>query len=117
MTDPAPTPDVIVVGGGFSGVAALQTLRRRGLRAILLEAGDDVGGVWYWNTYPGARCDAEVFDYSFAFPELEQEWDWSHRFAYGDELQAHIAFAVDRYDLRRHIHFGARVIRAIFDET
>jgi len=108
--------DVLVVGGGFSGVATLHALRRRGLDARLLEAGSDVGGVWFWNTYPGARCDAEVFDYSFAFPELEQEWDWSHRFAFGDELQGHIAYAVDRLDLRQHVVLGARVASAVFDE-
>jgi cation diffusion facilitator CzcD-associated flavoprotein CzcO len=107
--------DAIVVGGGFSGVAALHLLRGRGLDVQLLEAGQDVGGVWYWNTYPGARCDTEVFDYSFAFPEIDQEWSWSNRLAYGDELQAHIAFTADRYDLRRSITFGARVQRAVWE--
>jgi cyclohexanone monooxygenase len=109
-------PDAIIVGGGFSGVAALVMLRRAGLDARLLEAGDDVGGVWYWNRYPGARCDLEVFDYSFAFEEVEQEWSWSHRLALGGELQRHIAYCVDRYDLRRFVDCGQRVTRATYDE-
>lgn len=108
--------EVLIVGGGFSGVAALHVLRRRGIDAHLVEAGADVGGVWFWNRYPGARCDAEVSDYSLGFPELDQEWKWSHRFAYGPEIQAHIAYAVDRYGLRPHIDFGVRIASARFDE-
>jgi cation diffusion facilitator CzcD-associated flavoprotein CzcO len=107
--------DAIVVGGGFCGVAALYELRRRGLDVRLLEAGTDVGGVWHWNTYPGARCDTEVFDYSFPFPEIDQEWEWKRRLAHGHELQAHIAYTVDRYDLREHIDFERRVTAATYD--
>jgi cyclohexanone monooxygenase len=108
--------DLIVVGGGFCGIAALYETDRRGLDVKLLEAGTDVGGVWHWNTYPGARCDTEIFDYSFPYPEVEQEWEWKRRLAHGDELQAHIAFTVDRYDLRRHIDFSARVSTATWDD-
>jgi cation diffusion facilitator CzcD-associated flavoprotein CzcO/catechol 2,3-dioxygenase-like lactoylglutathione lyase family enzyme len=109
--------EVLIVGGGFSGVAALHVLRQRGLDARLLEAGSGLGGVWFWNRYPGARCDAEVFDYSFAFPEIEDEWTWSHRFAYGDEIRAHIAYVVERFGLDRFVELDARVSAATYDES
>jgi cation diffusion facilitator CzcD-associated flavoprotein CzcO/catechol 2,3-dioxygenase-like lactoylglutathione lyase family enzyme len=105
----------LIVGGGFSGVAALRVLRERGIDARLVEAGDDLGGVWYWNRYPGARCDAEVADYSFGFPELDAEWEWSHRFAYGPEIRAHIAHAAERFGLTPHVELGTRIAAARFD--
>lgn len=108
--------DAIIVGAGFGGISTLHELRRRGLRARVLEAGSDVGGTWYWNRYPGARCDVEVFDYSFSFsPELEQEWDWSERYAGRDELQRYLRHVVDRFDLADDIQVDTRVTSAVYD--
>ena len=78
MSDELNSYDVLVVGAGFAGLRALHTLRQAGHRVAVLEAAQGVGGVWYWNRYPGARCDIESYDYSYAFsPELEQEWRWT----------------------------------------
>src|SRR6185436_15663441 len=73
--------DAIVVGAGFAGLYALYRLRTKGLRALVLEAGKDIGGTWFWNRYPGARCDVESLEYSYSFSEeLQQEWNWPERF-------------------------------------
>ena len=110
--------DAVVVGAGFAGLYALHRLRQLGLNVVVVEAGDDVGGTWYWNRYPGARCDVESADYSYSFsPELEQEWVWSERFAAQPELLSYIRHVADRFDLRRDIWFGYRVVAAHFDEA
>jgi cation diffusion facilitator CzcD-associated flavoprotein CzcO len=110
--------DAVVVGAGFAGLRALYTLRAMGLSVAVLEASDDIGGVWNFNRYPGARCDVESFDYSYRFsPELEQEWRWSERYATQSEILRYIAHVADRFDLRRDIAFGARVSRATYDEA
>ena len=122
--DPSPTPadvgldvDVIVVGGGMSGLYALKVLRDQGRRAVLLEKGDGVGGTWYWNRYPGSRCDVPSMEYSFGFdPDLEQEWDWTEHFAAQPEIEQYLNHLADRYDLRRDIRLGAGVSSATFDE-
>ena len=110
--------DVVVVGAGFGGMYAMYRFREMGLRVQGFEAGGDVGGVWYWNRYPGARVDLPSIDYSFSFsPEIEQEWTWSEQFAAQPELLKYINFVADRLDLRRHIQFNTRVTGAVWDES
>lgn len=108
--------DVIVVGAGFGGLRSLYALRKLGKKVQVLEASDDVGGVWYHNGYPGARCDVESYDYSYSFsPELEQEWVWSERYATQPEILRYIHHVVDRFDLRKHVRFQCRLERAEYD--
>ena len=109
--------DVVIVGAGFAGLRALYTLRASGLRAVVLEAADDIGGVWNFNRYPGARCDVESYDYSYRFsPELEQDWRWSERYATQPEILRYINHVADRFDLRPDIELGTRVAKAAYDE-
>jgi cation diffusion facilitator CzcD-associated flavoprotein CzcO len=109
--------DAVVVGAGFAGLYALFRLRRDGLRVRLFEAADGVGGVWYWNRYPGARCDVESVDYSYSFDDqLQQEWDWSEKYATQPEILRYLNHVADRYDLRPDITFGTRVTDVILDE-
>jgi len=108
--------DVVVVGAGFAGMYMLYRLRALGLRVRVFEAGDDVGGTWYWNRYPGARCDVESMQYSYSFSEdLQQEWRWSEVFASQPEILRYARHVADRFDLRRDITFGSRVIAARFE--
>lgn len=108
--------DVIVVGAGFGGLRVLHALRKMGKRVQVLEASDNVGGVWHHNGYPGARCDVESYDYSYSFsPELEQEWVWSERYATQPEILRYIHHVVERFDLRKHIRFQCRMERAEYD--
>ena len=110
--------DVVVVGAGFAGLYAMHMLRKEGFSAVLFEAGDGVGGTWYWNRYPGARCDIESIEYSYSFcDELQQEWDWSSRYAEQPEILRYINHVADRFDLRRDIRFNTRVTAAVFDEA
>ncbi|MGH3563819.1 MAG: flavin-containing monooxygenase, partial [Mycobacterium sp.] len=112
------TVDVVVVGAGFAGLYALHRLRGDGLTVQLFEAADDVGGVWYWNRYPGARCDVESVDYSYSFDDdLQHEWDWSEKYATQPEILRYIRHVADRFDLRRDIKFGTRVTDVVFDEA
>lgn len=109
--------DVLIVGAGFSGLYTLHRFRERGYSVRVLEAADGIGGTWYWNAYPGARCDAESIDYSYSFsPELEQEWNWTERYAAQPEILRYVEHVVDRFDLRRDIRTGARVVSAAYDE-
>ena len=113
-------PDVhaVVVGAGFAGLYMLHRLRQLGLSARVFEAGDGVGGTWYWNRYPGARCDVESMDYSYSFSdELQQEWKWSERYASQPEILTYINHVADRFDLRRDIQLSTRVTAATFDEA
>lgn len=113
-----PRVDVIVVGAGFGGLYALHNLRGLGFTVQGFETGDDVGGTWYWNRYPGARCDVESLDYSYSFDEvLQQEWEWTERFATQPEIQRYISHVADRFDLRPLIRFGTRVERADWVEN
>ena len=110
--------DVVVVGAGFAGMYMLHRLRKQGLSARVYEQGGDVGGTWYWNRYPGARCDVESMQYSYSFDdELQQQWDWSERYAPQPEILNYARHVADRYDLRRDIQFDTRVDRAAFDES
>lgn len=110
--------DALIVGAGFAGLYMLHRLRGLGYRARVLEAADGVGGTWYWNRYPGARCDVMSMDYSFSFsPELEQEWDWSEKYATQPEILRYANHVADRFDLRRDIQFETRVATARYDES
>ena len=109
--------DVVVVGAGFAGLYMLHRLRGLGLSARCFEAGTGVGGTWYWNRYPGARCDVESLQYSFSFSEeLQQEWHWTERYASQPEILRYLDHVADRFDLRRLIQFGTRVTTAEYDE-
>ncbi|MEO0031668.1 MAG: hypothetical protein RIS94_1426 [Pseudomonadota bacterium] len=108
--------DVIVVGAGFSGLYLLHKLREKGLDALVIEAGSDVGGTWFWNRYPGARCDIPSIEYSYSFsPELEREWKWSERYAAQPEILRYLNHVADRFDLRGGIRFNTRVTAAQWD--
>src|SRR5579872_3232613 len=116
--DTAQPFDAIVVGAGFAGMYALYRLRGLGLSARVYEAGSGVGGTWYWNRYPGARCDVESMDYSYSFSdELQQEWHWTERYSSQPEILRYINHVADRFDLRRDIQLSTRVSTAVFDET
>lgn len=105
--------DVVVVGAGMAGLYLLYRLRKLGFSAVALERGDDVGGTWYWNRYPGARCDIESIDYSYSFDDdLQQEWEWSERYATQPEILRYLQHVADRHDLRRDIRFEVNVERA-----
>jgi cation diffusion facilitator CzcD-associated flavoprotein CzcO len=117
MTAPR-TVDTVIVGAGLAGLYQLHRLRELGLSTRVFEAGDDVGGTWYWNRYPGARCDVESLSYSYSFsPELEQEWDWTEKYPTQPEILRYINHVADRFDLRRDITFGTRVRSAVYDEA
>ena len=110
--------DVVVVGAGFAGMYMLHRLRGQGLSARVYEQGGGVGGTWYWNRYPGARCDVESMQYSYSFSdELQQEWDWSERYAPQPEILKYANHVADRFDLRSDIQFDTRVEHAAFDES
>ena len=109
--------DVAVIGAGFAGLHMLHRLRAMGYSARVIEAAADVGGVWYWNRYPGARCDVESLQYSYSFSsELEQQWVWTEKYAAQPEILRYIQHVAERFDLRRDITFNTRVLAATFDE-
>ncbi len=111
------TVDAVVIGAGFAGLRALYRLRGMGKKVCVLEASEGVGGVWYHNGYPGARCDVESYDYSYSFsPELEQDWRWSERYATQPEILRYINHVADRFDLRKDIHFSTFMEEASYDE-
>jgi len=113
---PAPV-DVLVVGAGITGIYQLYRAREAGFSVQLLEAGDGAGGTWYWNRYPGARFDSESYTYAYLFSEeLFDEWEWHEHFADQPEIERYLNHVVDRFDLRRHIRFGAKVAAAVYDE-
>jgi len=112
------TVDAVIVGAGFAGLYMLHRLRGLGLTARVFEAGKGVGGTWYWNRYPGARCDVESMDYSYSFSdELQQEWRWTERYSSQPEILRYINHVADRFDLRRDITLETRVTAATFDEA
>jgi cation diffusion facilitator CzcD-associated flavoprotein CzcO len=110
--------DVVIVGAGFSGLFMLHRVRQLGLTARVFEAGDDVGGTWYWNRYPGARCDIESVEYSYSFDaDLQQHWVWSERFAGQPEILSYLQHVAERFELRQDIQFSTRVTGAQFDDA
>tara|TARA_B110000037_G_scaffold28554_1_gene33947 strand:+ start:9389 stop:11059 length:1671 start_codon:yes stop_codon:yes gene_type:complete len=109
--------DVAIVGAGFAGLYLLQKFRQMGLSAQVFEAGDGVGGTWYWNRYPGARCDAESMAYSYSFsPELEQEWEWTERYATQAEILRYINHVADRFELWSDIKLETRVTHVNYSD-
>lgn len=109
--------DVVVVGAGAAGLYMLHRLRGLGMTATVIEAGAGVGGTWYWNRYPGARCDVTSVEYSFSFSkELEQEWNWTELMASQPEIEQYMNHVADRFDLRRDIRFNTRVTDATWDD-
>ena len=114
----AGTPaDIVIVGAGFAGLYMLHKARQLGLRARLFEAGDDVGGTWFWNRYPGARCDTESLVYSYSFSEeLQQEWQWTERYAAQPEIQRYLHHVADRFALWPDIELETRVTAAHWDD-
>jgi len=110
--------DVVVIGAGLAGLYATHKFTELGFKVLAFEKGDDVGGVWYWNRYPGARCDCESYYYSYSFSkELDQEWSWSLRYSEQPEILRYLSHVADRFDLRRHYRFSAHVKKAVFDEA
>ena len=110
--------DAVIVGAGFSGLYLMYRFLKANRTAVVLEQGEDVGGTWYWNRYPGARCDAESLAYSFSFSEdLEQEWSWSERYAPQPEILDYARHVADRFGLRPHILFNTKVSSAHWDGT
>ena len=117
--NPASKPfGAVVIGAGFAGMFMLYRLRQMGLCARVFEAGGGVGGTWYWNCYPGARCDVESMQYSYSFDEqLQQEWVWTERYPRQEEILRYVNHVAERFDLRRDIQFNSRVTSAHFDEA
>lgn len=110
--------DVVVVGAGFAGLYALYKMRKQGFSVVAFERGSGVGGTWYWNRYPGARCDAPSMQYSYQFSEaLQQEWEWSEIFASQPEILSYLNHVAERFDLRRDICFKTSVESVAFDTT
>ena len=112
--DPVIEPvDVLVVGAGITGIYQLHRALEEGFTARLVEAGAGVGGTWFWNRYPGARFDSESYTYGYLFSqELFDEWEWQEHFAGQPEIERYLNHVIDRFDLRRHMRFGAAVTRA-----
>ena len=109
--------EVIVVGAGFGGIYAVHRFRNQRLDVLCLEAAPDVGGVWYHNAYPGARCDLLSIDYSFSFSEeLQREWSWSQRYSPQPEILEYLRHVTDRFDLRRSMVFNTRVTGMTYDD-
>ncbi|MGA3148436.1 MAG: NAD(P)/FAD-dependent oxidoreductase [Acidimicrobiales bacterium] len=115
---PAADVDVVIVGAGITGIYQLYRALEAGFSAVLLESGDGVGGTWYWNRYPGARFDSESYTYGYLFSkELFEEWEWHEHFAEQPEIEQYLNHVVDRFDLRRHMRFGAAVTSAVYEES
>ncbi|MFC7540167.1 flavin-containing monooxygenase [Siccirubricoccus deserti] len=117
--DRAESCDALIIGAGFSGMYQLHALRDRlGLKALVLEAGEGVGGTWYWNRYPGARCDSESHSYCYGFSkELLEEWEWSERYPGQPEIMRYLNHVADRFGLKRDIRFNTRVTAAHYDAS
>ena len=117
-TSPDAPFDVAIIGAGFAGMYMLHRLRNAGFRVHAVEAGTGVGGTWYWNRYPGARCDVESMQYSYSFDDaLQQDWCWTERFATQPEILSYANHVADRLDLRRDITFNLRVTSGDFDQA
>ena len=117
-TRPTTQLDAVIIGAGIAGLYQLYRLREQGLKVKAVEAGDNVGGTWYWNRYPGARVDSPSHVYQYWFSkELNDEWNWSERFPAQPETERYLNFVADRFDLRKDIQFKTRVTAASYDEA
>jgi len=111
-------PDVIIIGSGFAGLYMLYKLKEINLDAIIIEKASGVGGTWFWNRYPGARCDIESIEYSYSFSEdLQQEWSWSNRYSDQSEILEYLNHVADKFNLRKHIVFNSTVLSATYKES
>ena len=110
--------DAVIIGAGFSGMYMLHSLRDKlDLKVTVFEAGDGIGGTWYWNRYPGARCDSDSYIYCYTFDKnLLQEWEWSERYPQQDEILRYLEHCAERFDLKPDIQFGKRVVEVVFDD-
>ncbi|GGY98158.1 flavin-containing monooxygenase [Novosphingobium colocasiae] len=118
MTETQNPLDVLIVGAGFAGVYGVHKFRSMGFNVLAVEAGENVGGTWYWNRYPGLRCDVDSLEYCFGFSEeLQRDWTWTERYARQEEIERYINYAADRLDVRKDIRFNARVASTAFDEA
>ena len=116
-TQDAAHVDALIIGAGLSGMYQLIRLRELGLDSVILEAGAGVGGVWFWNRYPGARFDSESYTYCYSFDkELLQEWSWSEHYAPQHETLRYLTHVAERFDLLKDIRLNSRVASAVFDE-
>jgi cyclohexanone monooxygenase len=116
IKDGAADFDVIIVGAGFAGLYQLRELRKRGYNVRVIEAGNDIGGIWYWNCYPGARVDTYGSMYQYSAPELWTDWDYSEKYPQWDEVRKYFDYVDSKWDLRRDCQFGTGVTAATFDE-
>ena len=108
--------DVAIVGAGVGGLYAIHRLRKSGFRVRAFEAGDGIGGTWYWNRYPGCRCDVESMEYSYSFSEdLQQDWRWPERYGTQPAILSYVNHVADRFDLRRDVELNTRIRSARFD--
>ena len=112
------TLEVVIVGAGFAGMYMLHRLRELGVSTRVYETGSGVGGTWYWNRYPGARCDVESMQYSYQFSdELQQEWEWPEKYSPQADILNYANHVADRFDLRRDIQFNTRIVSAFLMKT
>ena len=107
--------DVLIIGAGFSGIYLLHRLRESGFKVQVVEAGAGMGGIWYWNCYPGARCDSDIPNYQLSMPELWRDWNWTERFPTWQELREYFHYVDQTLDLSRDIRYNTRVAGARFD--
>ena len=111
-------PDVVIVGAGVAGLYMLHKLNSMGLKTVVLEKSDELGGTWNWNRYPGARCDIPSLEYSYQFDEeLQQDWNWSEKYSAQPEILEYLNHVADRFELREHINFEEEVLEAKFNEV
>src|SRR5260370_30580044 len=119
MTNVKRDLDAVIIGAGFYGMYMLHSLRDKlDLKVTVFEAGDGVGGTWYWNRYPGARCDSDSYIYCYTFDKnLLQEWEWSERYPEQDEILRYLEHCAERFALKPDIQFGKRVVEVVFDDN
>src|SRR5258705_9365844 len=115
--EPVEELEALIIGAGVTGLYQLHRVRQLGINARIYEAGEGVGGTWYWNRYPGARFDSESYTYGYSFSdELLKEWNWKEHFSGQPENERYLNYVADKFALRPHIQLGARIASAVYDE-